>query len=157
MRTIKLSLPLIAALAACVPGSLAAGEVYRWVDEDGVVHFSDSAEGIPNAEMVDDPSSPPGRAESLPPTTPAAPQAGDQASYAQQRRDERAKARRKAAEESQRIEVTCAEARSRVAKLEPSTRVIVQDEDGNVTRLDDNRRLELLDEAKAYIAQNCGS
>jgi hypothetical protein len=28
-------------------------------------------------------------------------------------------------------------------------------EDGTVTRMDDNKRLESLGEAKAYIAENC--
>jgi hypothetical protein len=164
MRTKKLSMQLIAtALAIVVSGGLAGGEVYRWVDEDGVVHFGDSAEGIPNAEIVNVPSGPSRQAEALPPTTPAAPQAEAEAetenepSYAQQRRDARAEARRKAAEERQQIEANCAVARNRVAALEPSTRVLVEDDDGTVTRMDDDRRLELLDEAKAYIANNCGS
>jgi hypothetical protein len=159
MRTSKLSLPLIAAaLVAIAPGSLAADEVYRWVDEDGVVHFSDSAEGIPNdAEVIDVPSESRGQAETMPPATTTAPQAEEGPSYAQQRRDERAEARRKAAEERQQIEATCAEARSRVAALEPSTHVLVEGEDGTVKRLEDDARLELLDEAKAYIAQNCNN
>ena len=170
MRTIKLSTPWIAGLLAMiVSGGLAADEVYRWVDENGVVHFSDSAEGIPNAEVVDVPSDPPSQALTMPPTTPAAPQAEAEAdaeagaeaesepSYAQQRRDARAEARRKAAEERQQVEATCMEARSRVATLEPSTNVLVEADDGTVTRLEDDKRLELLAEAKAYIAQNCGN
>jgi hypothetical protein len=150
---------IAAALVIVVSGGLAAGEVYRWVDEDGVVHYGDRAEGIPNAEVVDVPSQPSGQTDALPPTTPAAAQAEaeNEPSYAQQRRDARAEARRKAAEERQQIEANCAVARNRVAALEPSTRVLVEDDDGTVTRMDDDRRLELLDEAKAYIARNCGS
>jgi hypothetical protein len=32
---------------------------------------------------------------------------------------------------------------------------MVEYEDGTVVRLDDNERLKTLDEAKAYIAENC--
>jgi hypothetical protein len=156
MRTISLSL-FAAALAIAATGGLAAGEVYRWVDEDGVVHFGDRAEGIPGAEVVNVPSGPAAPAEAPPPATPAAQQAEDGPSYAQQRREERAEARREAAEERQQLEAVCAQARSRVAALEPSTRVMVEDADGNVVRMDDNERLELLDDAKAFIAKNCDS
>ncbi|MGD9264679.1 MAG: DUF4124 domain-containing protein [Lysobacterales bacterium] len=160
MRIKKLSMQFIAAaLAILVSGGLAASEVYRWVDEDGVVHFGDRAEGIPNAEVVDVPSKPSRRTDAPPPTTPADPQAEaeNEPSYAQQRRDARAEARRKAAEERQQIEASCAVARERVAALEPSTKVLVEDEGGNVVRMDDDKRLELLAEAKAYVAKNCGS
>ena len=160
MRTTKLSLQWVAAaLAMAMTAGLLADEVYRWVDEDGVVHFGDRAQGIPNAEVVNVPSGPSRQAEAPPPTTPAAPQAeaDSEPSYAQQRRDARAEARRKAAEERRQIEATCTEARSRVAALEPSTKVLVEDEQGNVVRMEDERRLELLHEAKAYIANNCGS
>jgi hypothetical protein len=160
MRTTKLPKQLIAAaLAIAVSSGLAGSEVYRWVDEDGVVHFGDRAEGIPDAEVVDVPSEPSRQTDTLPPTTLAAPQAEaeNEPSYAQQRRDARAEARRKAAEERRQIEANCAVARDRVAALEPSTRVMVEDEEGNVVRMDDDRRLGLLDEAKAYIAENCGS
>ena len=49
----------------------------------------------------------------------------------------------------------CAQRRTLVSQLEPSSRVMVKMEDGTVTRLDDNIRLETLNEAKTYIANNC--
>lgn len=36
---------LLAALLAVVTGGAAGGEVYRWVDEDGTVHYSDDHPG----------------------------------------------------------------------------------------------------------------
>ena len=39
--------------------------------------------------------------------------------------------------------------------LEPSTRVLVRDEDGNMRRLDNNEREEGLREANAFLAANC--
>jgi len=159
MRTGLLLLPLITGmLAVAIPDSLDADEIYRWVDDDGVVHFTDSEKGIPEAEMINIRSAPPKQAQSLA-TVPEAAATPDEPakSYAQQRRDERAEARRQAAEERQQIKATCEEARKRVATLEPSTHVLVEDKGGKVTRLDDDKRLELLDEAKSYISRNCNS
>jgi hypothetical protein len=49
----------------------------------------------------------------------------------------------------------CEQRKEIVSKLEPSPRVMVQMPDGTVTRMDDNLRLETLEEAKSYIAANC--
>ena len=53
------------------------------------------------------------------------------------------------------IAAGCEQRYQLVSQLEPSTRVIVEYEDGTVGRLDDNERLEMLNEAKAYIAEKC--
>jgi hypothetical protein len=44
-------LPLIAALAAASFSVAASAAIYRWVDGDGHVHFTDRA--VPNSEIVD--------------------------------------------------------------------------------------------------------
>lgn len=159
MRTGILLLPLITGtLAIAVPDSPGADEIYRWVDDDGIVHFTDSAEGVPDAEIIDIRSTPPKQSQSL--VVAAEGKATSEApaeSYAQQRRDERTEARRQAAEERQQIEANCQDARERIATLEPSPRVQIKGEDGTITRLDDDKRLELLDDAKSYIGRNCNS
>ena len=53
------------------------------------------------------------------------------------------------------MEVLCKNNRERVATLEPVTRVLYEQEDGSVVRMDDNDRLEKLAESKAFIAENC--
>ncbi len=65
----------IAAIAVLVTGAVFA-QAYRWVDEDGVVHYSDRPE--PGAEPVDLPTTrPPSRPSRIaaPPSRPIRPQA----------------------------------------------------------------------------------
>ena len=145
---------LMIALVLSASSAVAKNEVYRWVDENGVVHFSDRADGQANAEQVDIQKSP--SSSSLPSSSSVSSNADQQPSYADQLRNERAEKRREAAEQQRAIAAGCAQRRQLVARLEPSTRVMVEHEDGTVTRMDDNERLETLGEAKAYIAEKCG-
>ncbi|MBT8069478.1 MAG: DUF4124 domain-containing protein [Xanthomonadales bacterium] len=142
-----------------VDNALAGGEVYRWVDENGVVHFGDQpdAKAKANAEVVQIQTTPAGSAETPTADTPAAENASDSAqpSYVQTLREERAARRREAAEREKAIAGDCKRSREVVSQLEPSPRVIVRREDGTVTRLDDNERVKALDEARNFIADNC--
>jgi len=143
----------ISMLVLSATDATAKNEIYRWVDENGVVHFGDRPGGQAKVEKIDIPEN---RVSNTRPASVAA--SGDtsqQPSYAQQQRDERATNRKEAAEKQKALEAGCAQRRQLVAQLEPSTRVMVRYEDGTVTRMDDNDRLEKLGEAKAYIAENC--
>lgn len=160
--TIRL-LTLGFALAVTCNAAQAATAVYRWVDKDGIVHYGDRApEGVaatlvsvdPNAVPVPEP--PPVQEASAETPAEASNGSGEQVSYAEQRRRERAERREEFREAEQERQAVCSTARERVAYLEPTPRVLVQDEDGNTRRLDDDERLRLLEEAKAYIAENCG-
>lgn len=148
---------LITTLGVSAMNAVARDEVYRWVDEDGVVHFSalpgEHADAVPvkirkSMSVSSQPSSTPAPEGTSPLEEP-------QPSYAQQQRDERAKHRKEAAEKQRDIAAGCEQRRQIVARLEPSTRVMVRLEDGSVTRMDDNERLETLAEAKDYIAGKC--
>ena len=136
---------------------LAKEEIYRWVDENGVVHFENKAPAQIEAEKVTIQST---RNTGIRPYTDA-PDANtgeeidSEASYAQQRRDERAKKRQAANEKEKMTAAGCENSRKVVAHLEPKTRVMVEQEDGTVIRMDDNDRLDRLGEEKAYIAKNC--
>jgi len=143
----------ISILVLSATDAIAEDQIYRWVDENGVVHFGDRPGGQAGVEKIDIPES---QINSTQPTSAAAATDTSQPpSRAQQQRDERAENRKKAAEKEQAIAAGCEQRRQLVAQLEPSTRVMVRLEDGTVTRLDDNKRLETLGEAKAYIAENC--
>lgn len=139
--------------------AMAEEEIYRWVDENGVVHFG----GLPpietNAEQISIPTS---KISDTPYSADPAPADADaplgpQPSVAQQLRDERAEKRAEAAEKNREIAEACEQRRTIVSQLEPSTRVMVTSEDGTVTRMDDDVRLETLNEAKTYIARNCNN
>lgn len=150
---------LIASLANLATDAMAAEEIYRWVDENGIVHFGDLPPENSNAELLsvqqressDTPSTSGSAAVELDPL------AQPQPSLAQQLRDERALKRKEFEENKKMKEEACAQRRSIVTQLEPSTRVMVKLEDGTVTRMDDDLRLETLNEAKNYIAENCNN
>ena len=131
------------------PQSAAQDEVYRWVDDKGVVHFGDRPPQQADVEKISIPESQP---------QPSAIQEDSQdpqPNLAQQLREERAEARKKREANAEVAAASCAKAREIVSQLEPMTRVMVTHEDGTVTRMDDNDRLEKLGEAKAVVAENC--
>lgn len=147
---------LIAAFVLTAPDAIAEDTVYRWVDDKGVVHFGDQPAAAANAEEITVQTSeakitPAGSdverdAIYAPPSEPSA---------AQQKREQRAESRKEAALQADAINAGCAQRRTMVAQLEPSTRVMVRGEDGEMYRLDDNERMKALNEAKAYIAEKC--
>jgi hypothetical protein len=164
----KLFLILVAVTAAIAtsPGLMAADAVYKWVDDDGAVHFGahvpDGFKGTridlqPNTvntvrpvkkEVIDTDlpaTAVPGMAESDIP----------ELSIAEQKRQTRAENRRKNAEEAQKRENECAIMHQQKATIEPSTRVMVDDGNGEMRRLDDEERADTLKEANDFIAKNC--
>jgi len=148
---------LVMALAILATDAAAEETIYRWVDENGGVHFGDTPPENATTEQV---SVIPDTISQAPPSSAASgaePQAPvePQPSYAEQLRQERAEKRKEREEQQRILAEACAQRRTLVAQLEPSTRVMVQMEDGTVTRLDDNVRLETLHEAKSFIDKNC--
>ena len=147
----------IGTLTMWAPQSAAQNDVYRWVDEDGVVHFGDRPPKQNAAEKI---SMPENHVISAQPSAESADvdpmDAQDpQPSVAQQIRDERADARREREAMATATAESCTKARAVISQLEPSPRVIVRNEDGSVSRMDDDYRVETIDKAKAFIAENC--
>ncbi len=158
MRIANIIMPvLIATLANLAVDAMAGEEIYRWVDENGVVHFSSEPPQNTSAEQITI------QQDKIPaPTSSSASDAtaGDtlaepELSPAEQERAAREKKRTEMQEQKKAIAAACEQNKKIVAQLEPSTRVMVQNEDGTVSRMDDNVRLETLDKAKTYIAENC--
>jgi hypothetical protein len=150
---------LIASLANSATDAMADEEIYRWVDENGVVHFGDMPPENSNAELL---SVEQRKSSDTPSTSGSAAAEPDQfaepqPSIAQQLRDERSLKRKEFEENKKMKDEACAQRRSIVAQLEPSTRVMIKLEDGTVTRMDDDLRLETLNEAKNFIAENCNN
>jgi hypothetical protein len=143
-------------------GSAGATEVYTWKDENGVVHYSDSprASGQMEALEVEEiyrPGSTDAYATPADPTA-SAPAAGTEsttASAAQQRREEIAKGRAEQRAEQAESEQLCARHRQRLEQMEPARRVMYTDEQGETVRMDDDQRMALIDESKAFLRKNC--
>ena len=157
----KMKLSLLVILAAAWFGPAWGTEVYTWTDEDGTVHFSDSTrpsgamdvievEEIPRpgtSDAYDDPGA----------DTEAAPEETGETvhSAAQQRREEIAQVgaeRKEAQEETDRL---CALHRQRLEQMEPARRVFYVNEEGESIRMDDDQRMGMIDESKAFLAANC--
>ena len=157
--TLSILLVLIVTPLFLAPDAMAGDEIYRWVDEDGVVHFGEQQPANTDAEQViieQDTSS-----DTLPSSEPTLADPGlptaTEPSYAEQLREERAQ-KRAAAEESKKIMTeACAQKQTIVSKLEYTPRITVISEDGTETRMDDNVRVEMVDEAKSFIAKNCNN
>jgi hypothetical protein len=132
---------------------LAEEKVYRWVDENGIVHFGDQPDSNADAEVVKLEKSPPSSATA--PEPPSDSVANQEPSYAQQQRDERAIRKKEAAEKRKETSAKCEYHLQMISKLEPMTRVIIEEEDGSVVRMDDNDRLEELGKSKDFISENC--
>lgn len=154
MRIATFFMVIVFAIFAFTPGLITAEEkIYRWVDENGVVHFGDRVEGNKEAEVIKVEKSPeytaPANEDPIYATKTGEP------SYAQQKREARAEKSKKAAKEREEVAAWCDYHRGMVARLEPMPRVIIEKSDGSVERMDDNDRLENLKVSKDFVAANC--
>lgn len=150
-------------LSLLLPVSAAAAEVYKWVDEDGVLHYSAQPPSNQAAATVDTPDSP------ARPSPAAAENTDSSASGRKATPEDIAEATRPetqpeptAQQVADEPELTaeeqvaeCQQARQVIQQVEPRTRVIVTDSEGESRRLTDSERLSLLEEKRAYIAENC--
>jgi hypothetical protein len=160
------------ALATTLAGSGNAygnQQVFRWVDENGVVHFGDrppeNVEAIPVRVRPNTVSTVPAKKPAPEPADdsaadPAAPATGPgtetaELSVAEQRRQERQSKRREQAEKDRITAQNCALWREQKARIEPNPRILVDDGSGGVRRMEDQERLGLLEEANAFLAENC--
>ena len=157
-----LLLVISAGLAWSAPLLAQSSNVYTWTDENGVVHFSDSPSADGKADQIrlegaykpgtsDAYSSP----EATPSETGAAEDAEEPKSAAQQRREEIALARQKQREAEAEARKPCARHRERLAGMEPARRVYYTNEQGEQARMDDDERMRLIEESKAYLDRYC--
>ena len=150
----KTRLSIVLVLAACIMAAagLQAKEMYRWTDENGVVHYSDQKPaGLQDYQVDQLPDSAPAAAGQ---PTAAAP-AAEEPSYAEQRREEIAQKKREARESGAQREAECAAWRAEVDRLEPNRRVFFTNEDGETERMDDVERVNRVAELKQQIATHC--
>jgi hypothetical protein len=161
-------------LVACASVDVTAAEVYSWTDENGTMHFSDTppANGematleveeiyrpgtadtsetpadAPDAAFADD--APEAASAAGPEEEPAVP-----LSAAEQRREKIAEDRAERRAQEAETEQLCARHRQRLEQMEPARRVFYTDAEGESVRMDDDLRVELIDESKDYLNKNC--
>ena len=163
-------LPALLATALCLPGTAAyAAEVYTWTDENGVTHFSDAPRADGEMDTVDvEEIYRPGSADAYAapavpsePTAAATTEAASDApaeapkSAAQQRREQIATDRAERQQQQQETERLCQRHRQRLEQMEPARRVFYTNEQGEEVRMDDDQRMGLIEESRAFLAENC--
>jgi hypothetical protein len=150
----------IAAMLCALP-LLMGADIYRWVDADGVVNYSQlKPEGV-NAELVDSVTgervvrpAPPPAAE---PATGAAGGQDPQLTDSQQQMlaELQAAERARQAEVARIKEANCQRARDVLQRLTVVGRIRVRDEDGQERVLPEEERQQRIAEAQRGIAANC--
>ena len=165
-----IGLSLVICLSVPVLSQGSEKEMYRWTDENGVVHFTDERPPGQNVEVIPIPSSDEkgigvsntpapsgdGEAAEVAAEVAAEDEAMEEAlSPGEERRREMAQRREKILEARAENEKECAAKRAEVEQLEPARRVYFTNEQGEVERMDDQERVDKVAEAKSYIAANC--
>ncbi|MFW6092469.1 MAG: DUF4124 domain-containing protein [Pseudomonadota bacterium] len=147
---------------------LMGADVYRWVDEDGVVNYTEQRpEGV-EADPVDAPDgsqSSAAAADAPAGDAPAgdatgnAPAADDDLTPAQQQMlsDLRAAEQARQKEVERIRESNCREAREVHQRLTARGRIRVRDGDGGERVLPEEERQQRIDDAQRGIAENCAS
>jgi len=160
---------ILTLVAGLVSTQALASEVYSWTDENGVVNYSDRPPQGQQALTIDVPEADrPGNSDAYPsPETqkPAPPDAvvetvsdgetPEPKTAAQARREKRVKNREDRNEAQAEIDGMCQKHRQRLTQMEPARRVFYTNEAGESIRMDDDLRMGLIGESKAYIDEHC--
>lgn len=146
----------IAALAIIAGNASFADEIYKWIDEDGNVHYEDRPSEVYSGERLQmsynrtDSSSVQQRTQALQESTAARNEARDE------REAERATAEenRAAAEEKA---AKCENYRAQLKMMLETPRVYREDANGERSYLDDVQKEEARSQAEALIKETCGT
>lgn len=132
--------------------SIAHAEMYKWIDSQGKVQYSDQPPSV-NAQTIKAPQS--GQAET---TSQATQSLNEQDQAYQKRRAEAEQARVKAEKEAEQARVkaeNCAKARNNLDTLQSTRRVYTTNAAGQRVYMDDAARSSALAEAQKAISENC--
>jgi hypothetical protein len=131
--------------------------VYKWVDSNGGVHYSDQPNPSPGTKQLNLPPSP---------TSPVSADSNDSGPKSLADKEMEFRKRRAAAEEAQKKaeqaqkdakqkEANCAQAKSNLGLLQQGGRVATVNEKGERVYLDDQGRQNAIDRAKADVNTWC--
>ena len=140
------SLIVAGGLLLALSGSVMAGQIYKWVDAQGVTHFGAQPPAGQAVETMNTVVAPPKPA--TPANTPQQAETGDK-----QRDIDRKVKEQVAAQEAERKRY-CETLRTNLAQLEHNPRVRVE-ENGEVRRVTEEERQSRISEAKQKIGENC--
>ena len=136
-------------------GSALAENIYKWIDDDGGVHYEDRPSGSPTEEIIQmsynrtDRSAVQRRVDSRRATQTALHDARTQVGEDKQTAAER----RSEAENRQK---RCATYRSKLQSMLQSRRLYRENEQGERTYLDEDAKIKARQRAEELIKENCG-
>ena len=137
----------------------AAGQIYKWVDENGVTHYG---ERPPQGQKARPVGAAPATAPATPataPATPAKPQGGqdwqDQNIEFQKRRIKREQQAEREQQEAKAKQRRCAVAKDELRQMESANRLYDLNEKGERVYLDDAAHKAEIDNARQFIETNC--
>jgi len=132
-----------AALATASAAAMADGKIYRWVDKNGRVHYTDSPTSTsqevaaPNVPMIGDSENPgeqrpENASDGAPPRAAPSSAKGDPNSEA------------------------CKQARDNLASYQKAARIVQTDASGKETEVDDDQRIKLIERTQGEVKSLCG-
>ena len=140
----------VLALAVVLGAAAAHAQVYRWVDEQGKVHYGERPPSGAKATPVE------GKLAAPPGAPKAAPDAAQQEREFQRRRIEREQAEGREQTAAEKAKQQCERDRSRLAQLRSARRVSGGvDEKGNLRYLSDAERADAIASQEAAVARTC--
>ena len=140
------------AFAALLAASTAHPQVYRWVDEQGKVHYGERPPSGAKASPVEDRlAAPPGA-----PAPKAAPDASQQERDFQRSRMEREQTEAREQKAAEKAKQQCERERSRLAQLRNVRRIQSGvDEKGNLRYMSDAERADAIASQEGAVARAC--
>lgn len=144
----------LAALLAAAPGIVAAGDIYKWTDDNGVVHFGDRPSGADSETVIalNTESGNHGQAQARVPPRAASPtpaKTGEAAAASQGPTEEdlRAEAEKRAEQ--------CALYKERLQKFVTSRRLYRQDENGERVYLNEEETIAARAKVQEQVLEYC--
>lgn len=140
------------ALAALLAAAAGHAQVYRWVDEQGKVHYGERPPSGAKASPVEDKlAAPPGTSSPK-----AAPDSSQQERDFQRRRMEREQKEAREQKAAGKTKAECERARLRLAQLRDSRRITAGvNEKGERQYLNDTERAQAIGSQEAAVARAC--
>jgi hypothetical protein len=140
------------AFAAVLAAAAAHAQVYRWVDEQGKVHYGERPPAGAKASPVQDKlAAPPGA-----PAPKAAPDASQQERDFQRRQMERQQKEASEQKAAARAKAECERERSRLAQLRTARRITAGvDDKGDTRYMSDAERADSIGNQEAAVARAC--
>jgi hypothetical protein len=127
--------------------------MYRWTDENGVVHFTDVRPQEQQGQQVQEQVIPTDEPPAAP--SPYSQSATTEPTLGEQRRAEITQKHQEYEVNEAMTSAECAAWQAEVDRLEPNRRVFFTNEQGETERMDDVERANRVAELKAQIARNC--